>query len=235
MLNFKNAIAFAAASMVALLATGAAQAATTNGVANGSFEMASTAVNPPGGATFFAGGWLAAPTGNPAMISNDAHTGMHSALLTVPNGFGGSTLFQNSVDQGGMAPLTAFNVGDKPMLTFWAKGDVSTTGNVLFALRYLDGTGNILGNSGNQFFQNSINTNTWSQISYQSGAIPVGTKAVFLEMNTAVGPLLDGRSNAVYIDDINLGLAAAVPEPETYALMLAGLAGVAAMVRRRRA
>ena len=229
MLNFKKMTAIGAASVVALLAAGSAQA---NGFANGSFETASSAANPPGGVTYFAAGWLAAPTGNPALLSDVAHTGLHSALLTVPNGFGGSTLFQNSVDHGGLAPLGAEAVGAKPKLTFWAKGDVSTTGNVLFALRYLDGIGNILGGSGNQFFQNQINPTTWSQISFQAAAIPAGTKAVFLEMNTAVGPLLDGRSNAVYIDDISL---APVPEPETYALMLAGLAAVGAMVRRRRA
>jgi hypothetical protein len=154
-------------------------------------------------------------------------------LLTVPGGFGGSTLFQNSVDHGLMAQLGAANVGDTPMLTFWAKGDVSTTGNVLFSLRYLDGIGNILANSGNVFFQNQINTTTWSQITFQGAAIPVGTRAVFLEMNTAVGPLLDGRINAVFIDDINLGLTVAVPEPGTYALLLAGLAVVGGIARRR--
>lgn len=105
----------------------------------------------------------------------------------------------------------------------------------MFALRYLDGSGNILGGSGNQFFQNAINTGSWSQITFQAAAIPLGTKALFLEMNTAVGPLLDGRLNAVKIDDINLGLAvAAVPEPETYAMMLAGLAAIGAIMRRRR-
>ena len=90
------------------------------------------------------------------MLSTDAHTGAFSALLTVPAGFGGSTLFQNSVDHGGMAMLDASAVGQTPVLSFWATGDVSTTGNVLFALRYLDGIGNILGGSGNQFFQNQF-------------------------------------------------------------------------------
>lgn len=212
------------------LCAGSVQAA---GFANGGFETGNTAANPPGGSTYFAQGWLAAPTGNPALWSTvDAHGGTHSALLTVLGGFGGSTLFQNSIDHGGLPPLTAANVGKTPILSFWAKGDVSTTGNVLFAVRYLDGIGNILdGNGGNHFFQSQINTSSWSQITYQLDAIPVGTKALFLEMNTAVGPLLDGRSNAVYIDDINV---AGVPEPETYALMLAGLAAVGAMVRRRR-
>jgi hypothetical protein len=208
--------------------TGAAGAATTNGIANGGFETAGS-----GGA--FAAGWLAAPTGNPALLSDVAHTGSHSALLTVPNGFGGSTLFQDSVAHGGLPALGAANVGDTPVLSFWAKGDVSTTGNVLFALRY-QGASGILANSGNQFFQNAINPNGWTQITFQAAAIPQGTTSVFLEMNTAVGPLLDGRPNAVYIDDIQLTLhTAAVPEPETYALLIAGLAVVGAVARRRRA
>lgn len=221
-------IAFAASA----LCLGAAHA---DGFGNGGFETANSADNPPGGAQYFAQAWLAAPTGNLALWSDIAHSGAHSALLSVPAGFGGSTLFQNSVDQGGMPALTAANVGDTPTLSFYAMGDVSPTGNVLFALRYLDGSGNILGSSGNQFFQGQINMSTWSLISFQLPAIPVGTQALFLEMNTAVGPLLDGRSDAVYIDDITVtGLTAAVPEPGTYALMLAGLAGVGLLRRRGR-
>lgn len=236
MQTLKKTLALGAAAVLAAgLAGTVAQAATTNGFANGGFEAAPSAANPPGGAAFFADGWLAAPTGNPALLSNVAHSGAHSALLTVPGGFGGSTLFQNSVDHGGLPMLTAFNVGDTPVLSFWAKGDVSTTGNVLFALRYLDGIGNILGGSGNQFFQNAINTSTWSQITFQAAAIPVNTKAVFLEMNTAVGPLLDGRSNAVFIDDVSLALAAAVPEPSSYAMLMAGLLGLGFLSRRRQA
>ena len=160
------------------LCAGAVQA---QGLSNGGFETAASAVNPPGGATFFAQGWLAAPTGNPAMRSSaEAHTGSFSGLLTVPAGFGGSTMFQNSIDHGGLPELTDANVGDTPMLSFWAKGDVSTTGNVLFAVRYLDGIGNILAGTGNVFFQSQINTASWSQITRQLGAIPLGTKALFL-------------------------------------------------------
>jgi hypothetical protein len=225
-----KSLSFVAAAALALCA-GVAQAATQNGIANGGFENA-TPIDPlpPGGVSSFAASWLSSPTGNPVMLSTDARTGSYAALLTVPNGFGGSTMFQNSIDQGGLLPLTA---GDSPKLSFWAKGDVSTTGNVLFALRYLNGTGGILANSGNQFFQGSINTRTWTEITYDLGAVPVGAVAAFLEMNTAVGPLLDGRPNAVLIDDIYLGVAA-IPEPSTYALMLAGLAGVGLLAKRRR-
>lgn len=229
MLSFKTSLPIQCALVMGAWAS-AASAATTNGLANGGFES-----GPTNGAEF-AAGWLAAPTGNPALWSNVAHSGSHSALLTVPNGFGGSTLFQDSVAHGGLPQLSAANVGDTPVLSFWAKGDVSTTGNILFALRYLGDGGGILWDSGNRFFQTQINPNTWTQISFQAAAIPAGAKAVFLEMNTAVGPLLDGRPNAVFIDDVQFALTtAAVPEPSGYALLLAGLGVVGAVARRRNA
>jgi len=228
---FARALAPALTAALALTLAGLAgstAAATTNGIANGGFETA----GPP---TWVAAGWLAAPTGHPALLSDEAHSGAHAALLTVPTGFGASTLFQDSTAHGGLPALTTANVGDTPVLSFWAKGDVSPTGNVMFALRYMGASG-ILADSGNQFFQGSLSANSWTQVSFQAGAIPVGTTSVFLELNTAVGPLLDGRTNAVYIDDVQLRLTtAAVPEPETYALLLAGLGTVAAIARRRRA
>lgn len=224
-----------AAALALALTTGVALAGTQAGFANGGFEQGpSGAAPPPGGSGFFAANWLFAPTGNPVQLSNtQAFTGSNSALLTVPNGFGGSTLFQNSVDHGMLAELTDLFVGDTPTLSFWARGDVSTTGNILFSLRYLSGSGSILGNSGNIFFQNSLSATQWNQITFQAAAIPMGTRAVFLEINTAVGPLLDGRPNAIFIDDISLNLTP-IPEPGTYALLLAGLGVVGLYARRRR-
>ncbi|MFT7724482.1 MAG: PEP-CTERM sorting domain-containing protein [Roseateles sp.] len=220
MLNLKTQ-----AALAALCLAGAAGAATANGLANGGFET-------PGGD--LAAGWRTAPTGNPVVLSGDAHTGAHAALLSVPGGFGASTLFQDSFAHGGLAPLTAANVGDTPVLSFWAKGDVSPTGNIMFALSYM-GAGGSLWSSGNQFFQGQLDAGAWTQISFQGAAIPAGTTSVFLEINTAVGPLLDGRANAVVIDDVQFALAAApVPEPGSFALLAAGLAAVGACARGRR-
>ena len=231
MLNLKAPRAAPLAACAALALAGlaaSADAATTNGFANGGFETAAA------GAGQVAAGWLAAPTGNPALWSDDAHTGSHSALLTVPRGFGASTLFQDS--QGNLPALTAVNVGDTPLLTFWAKGDVSTTGNANFWLRYM-GAGGILLDSGAQSFGGGLSRDDWTQVSFEGAAIPVGTTSVMLEINTAVGPLLDGRANEVHVDDVDLALttAAAVPEPGSDALLLAGLATVGAIARRRRA
>jgi hypothetical protein len=142
-------------------------------------------------------------------------------------------MLQNSKEQGGLPDLT---VGDTPELSFWAKGFAGTTGNVLFALRYLDGTGNILASSGNVFFQGLINETTWTEIKYNLGAVPTGATAAFIEFSQGIGPidppgLLPGK---VLIDDLYLGVAA-IPEPGTYALFLAGLGVVGSLARRRRA
>jgi hypothetical protein len=231
MLNLKAPRAWTLAACAGLALAGmapSAGAATANGLANGGFET------PAADADHVAAGWLVAPTGNPALWSNDAHTGAHSALLTVPNGFGASTIFQDS--QGQLPALTAANVGDTPLLTFWAKGDVGTTGNANFWLRYM-GAGGILLDSGAQSFGDRLSLGNWTQVSFEGAAIPVGTTSVMLEINTAVGPLLDGRANAVLVDDIDLALATAAPvaEPSGHALLLAGLATAGALARRRRA
>ena len=217
-MSFKS-ISILAAAVMALCA-GAAQAATTNGFANGGFETAGT--------TTAAASWLAAAAGYSR--STDAHTGSFSAQLASP-AFNAAVMLQNSVEQGGLAPLT---VGDMPELSFWAKGTAGGTGNVLFAIRYLDGVGNIKANSANQFFQTMINETTWTKITYNLGAVPVGSVAAFIEFSQGIGPIGVGLpAGKVLIDDLYLGVTA-VPEPGTYALMLAGLVGVGAIVRRRR-
>ena len=220
-MNFKSLSLTAAAAMV--LCAGAAQAATMNGFANGGFETAGT--------TTPAASWLKAAAGY--TLSSDAHTGSFAAQLASP-ALNAAIMLQNSIEQGGLAPLT---VGDTPTFSFWAKGFAGTTGSLVYALRYLDGTGNILASSMNQSFGAAINPNTWTQVSYNLGAVPVGATAAFVEFSQGIGPidstLLAGK---VLIDDINLGVASvtAVPEPSTYAMFLAGLVGIGAIVKRRR-
>ena len=219
-MSFKSLSIVAAAALA--LCGGAVQAQTVNGFANGGFETV--------GVTTPAAAWLQAASGY--SLSNDAHSGSFSAQLASAQ-FNAAVMLQNSIEQGGLPALT---VGDTPTLSFWAKGFAGTTGNVLFALRYLDGVGNILANSNNQFFQGSINTSAWTQISYNLGAVPVGATAAFIEFSQGIGPIngTDLLAGKVLIDDLYLGVAAPVPEPESYALMRAGLGVVGAIVRRRR-
>ena len=200
MFNLKKPIAISlAAAAVAGFAV-SAQAQTTNGFANGGFETV--------GVTTPAASWLQAAGGYSR--STDAHTGSFSAQLASP-AFNAAIMLQNSIEQGGLPPLT---VGDTPTFSFWAKGTAGGTGNVLFALRYLDGVGNILANSQNQFFQSLINTTTWSQISYNLGAVPVGAVAAFVEFSQGIGPIDAGNpAGKVLVDDLYLSVTA-VPEPE---------------------
>ena len=239
MFNLKKTIATSAAALAVAGFGVSAQA--DNGLANGGFETGPAAGQ-------FAQGWVGS-NGKPATWSTaEAHTGTHSALLAVPDpGFNGSGLFQNSVDNGGLTLLDPSNWGTAPTLTFWAKGDASITGNVNYSLRYLDSIGNILNPVVNTSFGGLINTSTWTQITKSGVVIPVNTTAVFLEMTLAVGPtgvttnpdnsVTDYRQARVYVDDVNLtvqGAVTAVPEPQTYAMMLAGLVGIGSFVRRRR-
>lgn len=218
-MSFKSLSIVAAAALA--LCAGAVQAQTTNGFANGGFENA--------GVTTPAASWLQAASGYTR--STDAHSGSFSAQLASA-AFNAAIMLQNSIEQGGLPALTA---GDTPTLSFWAKGSAGGTGNVLFALRYLDGVGNILANSNNQFFQGAINTSAWSQITYTLGAVPVGATAAFIEFSQGIGPIDAGNpAGKVLIDDLYLGVAAPVPELETNAMMLAGLGVVGFIARRRR-
>ena len=224
-MSFKSLSIVAAAALA--LCGGAVQAQTVNGFANGGFEAGA-------GAVFAAANWNGAAGGY--TLSSDAHTGSFAAQLMSP-AFNAAIMLQNSIDQGGLPALT---VGDAPVLSFWAKGTAGATGNVLFALRYLDNIGNILYSSNNQFFQGSINTSAYSQITFNGGVVPAGATAAFIEFSQAIGPIGIGPAGEnffagkVLIDDIYLGVAAPVPEPESYALMLAGLGVVGSIARRRR-
>ena len=216
-MSFKQLSKVAAAAL-ALCAVGAHAA---NGFANGGFETV--------GSTTPAESWLQAASGY--SLSTDAHTGSFSAQLASA-AFNAAVMLQNSVEQGGLPDLVS---GQSPVLTFWAKGYAGGTGNVLFALRYLDSIGNIMAGSGNQFFQGSINTSGWTQITYNGPAVPVGATAAFIEFSQGIGPIEPGLpAGLVLIDDINLSVTA-VPEPGTYAMLLAGLGVVGTMARRRRA
>jgi hypothetical protein len=222
MLNLK-----AHAALATLLFAGVAGAATTQGIANGGFETLN--------ATNLPAGWGRGDS-SPPVLSNDAHAGSYSMLLRTPGGFGGSSLEQNSVRDGGLPLLTAANVGDTPWLSFWVKGDVSPTGNAKYSLSYLGAGDVVLYDSGLQHFMEGTAKADWTQISFHAAAIPAGAQSVRFFLNTAVGPLLDNRLNALYVDDVQLTLTtAAVPEPESYALLIAGLGVVSFVARRRRA
>jgi hypothetical protein len=213
----KKTILMAAALIVsAACFAGATRAATINGFANGGFEVAGT--------TTPAASWVNAAEGYTR--STDARTGSFSALLSSPE-TNAAVFLQNSTDAG----LPDLIEGDNPLLSFWAKGNVSATGNVLFGLRYLNDTGAILASGGFQF-QNQLDPNNWTNITFDLGAVPVGATAAFIEFSEATGPFLGSPGGMVLIDDVVLTRSAAVPEPASATLL--GLGGLVLITRRRR-
>ena len=236
MINLKKSVTFSLAAIAASGFAISAQAATGQLIANGGFESAPaiyTVGSQPGPGMQGAGYWL---TPGGVTLSNDAHSGLKSASVTCPQ-LCGATLFGNSADNGGLT-LDASNWGTSPTFSFWAKGATGTTGNLTWALRYLDGTGNILNQTLGATL-NSVNPTTWSQFS-TALMIPTGTVGVFFETTFAIGPvgIVNGTTftgGGFLIDDISLvGNVTAVPEPESYAMLMAGLAGIGFMIRRRR-
>lgn len=196
-----------------------ASAATVNGFANGGFELAGT--------TTPAESWIVAAEGY--TLTTDARTGNFAAQLMSPT-TNAAVFLQNSVNDGLMAPLIE---GDNPLLSFWSKGFAGTTGNVLFGLRYLASNGVILSNGGRQF-QSEINPTTWTEITFDLGAVPAGAESAFIEFSQAIGPI-DGVNNlagTVLIDDVRLSVAA-VPEPGSCFAIAIGVAGFVRYRRRR--
>ena len=189
-----------------------------NFIVNGGFETA--------GSTMPAEGWVPAAAGYSR--SSDAFEGLFAIQLSSPTTTA-AVFLQNSVEQGGQ-PLV---VGSNPIFTFQAKGFAGTTGNVLYALRYLDQDGTILSDSGLQFFENSINPDTYTGFSFDLGVVPAGANTAFVEFSQAIGPIDDNNlAGLVLVDNISLVDPNAVPEPTTASLI--GLGGIGILLRRRR-
>jgi hypothetical protein len=212
-----------------LFLVGAAQAASVNGFANGGFEIAGTGD--------LAANWDEGNRGY-SRVCGGAGNGSDCAAQLMSPPIAGAVVVQNSVDQGLLPPLT---VGDNPMLSFSAKGFAGTQGNANFALRYLDDIGNILSDSGPRDFHDSINTTTWTTLTFELGLVPLGATAAFLEIVQAIGPIGTGPAGEnwlageIFIDDVNLSVVSAVPVPAAAWLFGSGLVGLVGLARRRKA
>jgi len=223
---FKISTIFAA---LGLLACGAADAQL---IANGSFET--PVVNPGTFQLFVVGssgltGWnVIGPAGRDVAIVSttfaqngvtiNAQSGIQSLDLT---GFNDNTTE-------GVAQTVATTIGDRYHLTLFVG---NTTGGGIFGTT---STVDLLLN-GSQVLaavNSAVNTTglTWEQLSFDFVATGSSTVLGFVNGDPAT-------DNSNILDNIALvdqGPVGAIPEPETYALMLSGLGFVGLMARRRR-
>jgi hypothetical protein len=223
-----KSLSLVAAAALALCA-GAAQAA--EGFVNGGFETA--------GATTPAEGWLGGGSVGYSRVAGEGVGGSFAANIAANVTSASAVVLQNAVEQGGLPTLL---VGDTPMLSFMAKGFQGDTGNAGFSLRYLTSTGAIVYNSGFIGFGGDINPNTYTKVEFTGATVSQAGLAAFLEISNNIGPVGDRgcgfaasepcKPGNVFVD--NVSLTVAVPEPGTYALMLAGLAGLGLVAKRRR-
>lgn len=193
----KNAITLTALTATTACMASGASAATENAFANGGFET-------PGAVAGTAEGWAAAASGY--SLSDDARTGLNALELNSP-ATNAAIALQNSVADGGQPDLIS---GEIATFSFWSKGTAGGTGNVLYALRFLDSTGAILEDSGNTFFQDDINTETYSEVISTEFLVPENANAAFVEFSQSIGPIGTGPAGEdwfaglVLIDDVVL-------------------------------
>ena len=182
----------------------------------GALALPASAANVLTNASFETGdytGW----TTNGQWINNDAHTGQFASY-----GMGGDFLKQvfPAVAVSGMGGdflkqvFPAVAVSQITDFSFWAKRDGGLFDSISFY--YSDNT------SGSYLLNTLGGSSDWTHVSLLGQLNASKSLTGFLIYGTSPGP--------ANFDDFNL--AAPVPEPETYALMLGGL-GLMGFLRRR--
>ena len=210
---------FTAIAAVAVM-TMSASVAQANVFNNGGFETADA------GNASLAQNWLPAASGYTRVCGGAGNGSDCAAQLNSPQ-TNAAVFLQNSNGLGG-DPLV---IGSNPILTFDAKGSPAVSEVDNFALRYLDNTGAILADSTPINYGGFINNTSWTQISFDLGAVPAGTVAAFLEFSQAIGPF---DSAQILIDNVNLEVAQ-VPVPAAVWLFGSGLLGLIGVARRKKA
>lgn len=223
-----KSLSIVAAAALALCA-GTAQAALTavELTVNGGFEAGNFS------------GWTQFPSGDPSQqtISNDAAGGSFAGKIVNDVARSNSLFKQANLNlPGGLIP------GETVKISFDAKGSFPEGGvsfAEFFSEKASDGTNKneILGGAP-LFTQPGFNAQTYTTIMFTTtvasaaaGGAPGG---VTLQLGATTG---GSPGTTMYYDNVSVTVMREmppIPEPSTYALMLAGLAGVGLLAKRRR-
>lgn len=231
----KLSIGAIAAAAISLCAAGSASAAVVSlnfeGVnaayTNGNFDAANIL-------EFYNGG-----------TSSDGTSGANYGISFSDNALAiclnSTTVFCTNTSRGGLAPGSDkgglfFLSGDETFMNVAAGFDTGFSFNYVStqfagAVNVYDG----LNGTGNILAVLNLLPNAGSCPGYGAGFCPFSAQGVAFA-GTAFSVGFAGVANQIVFDDVTFGsVTPGVPEPETYALMLAGLATVAAITRRRKA
>ena len=196
-------------------------ASAANLIVNGSFE--DPVIGYPYDSTAIPTGWTKGGSAGDASIWRIGYVDGGGNVTVAGEGFQFVTMgggYQASGTTTWSQTVSGLGIGQSYKLDFKIAGEGSCCGTQSVFVDFIGS-----GTAGQSFTATSATANYWKSWSQEGMLFSAGASSVTVRF-TYSGPYDMG------LDDVRL--TAAVPEPTTYALLLAGLAAVAASARRRR-
>lgn len=211
------------AALATLLSAGAASAATPELVVNGSFE--NNSISSSWAAVSSVTGWTSSASGSSAFeIQKGSTQGGSSGFM--PSAAAGVQYLELNTDRlTSISQTIATTAGSSYLLSFAYSGRPDTAGNASSLMNVYWGStlltpSPLVGTT----------TPTWQTFSQTVSSLTGSTVLRF----ESVGPV-SSTSYGSYLDNVSVSaITSAVPEPQTYAMMLLGLGLMGFIARRRK-